>query len=554
MPILNVGVDLVGFYRRRTLLLPRPAHLAAGRHALALAARRRAEPRGRRGCRASSSATRAASSPPFRSSNGGPAFSSRRSTSACRPRSTGRSMSARPFFCSFGSRCGFFPIRTPGSRACMSSVCSSTSSSSGSPGRRSTGRGRRSHIGLAVGCLTVRPWPRGGPPRGQRAAAVDFRVSLPDDWTRLRVTNQILMKREPSPEVMAAFLAKAKEGKEDEAQLAAFLDKDLADPLNLSGRNLRRADLSRSRMPGLVLDSNTHLEEADLSGTNLTKAVMSGASLQGASLDRASLRGASLTNLWRAWITAGTDLALSDIRGSSLDAPKDVGAMIDEALDGIDDPNVAERVKRGLTESLRVTRNPWLPPIIDGGSMEERAHGWRRRCRWRLASAHHRSGCLRRCSQRRLAPLFCSDHWIAQGLLGRASSERISDKGDAARRWPDSPVASPIRRTAARRSSRSSAGTTKSLLSDLAGCRRAPTQALQPNRRYPGARTASPPTGTAAPAAAVWARRHGRRPPLPIDLGPAVAQAFGWQPRLSRGMSPQVGHSFAKPTVGSQGE
>ena len=49
------------------------------------------------------------------------------------------------------------------------------------------------------------------------------------------------MKREPSPQVMAAFLAKAKDGKEDDAQLAAFLDKDLADPLNLSGRNLRRS-------------------------------------------------------------------------------------------------------------------------------------------------------------------------------------------------------------------------------------------------------------------------------------------------------------------------
>ncbi len=133
-------------------------------------------------------------------------------------------------------------------------------------------------------------------------------------YSRLVVTNKVLMEREPSPQVMAAFLARAKEGKEDDAQLAAFLDKALADPLNLSGRNLRRADLSGSRMPGLVLDSNTHLEGSNLSGTDLAKAFMSGASLQGARLVYASLQGANLDDAK----LQGASLFRASLRGASL--------------------------------------------------------------------------------------------------------------------------------------------------------------------------------------------------------------------------------------------
>ncbi len=385
------------------------------------------------------------------------------------------------------------------------------------------------------------------------------RQHLPADWTRLKVTNQILMKREPPPQVVAVFLARAEKGREEEAQLEAFLDKDMAVPLNLSGRSLRHADLTRSRMPGLVLDGETDLDEADLSSTDLTKAVMSGASLrgaglvgaslegasligaslqgaslqgaslqrarldgaslqgaglegallqgaslvhaslqgaglndaslqgatlayaslqgailsdaslqgaklayatlqgaslvrtslQGASLWRASLQGANLdgaslhgadlrrAELWRALIPPGTDLALADLRKSSLHAPGRVEAMIKEALRRIDDPEVAGVVEHRLARVLSVDHGPWLAPAASkrrNALTDERAEAIRDLLTLGPSTDLAVYAAL---LNDMMAPLFCSDSWVAQGLLARARFEGAGRAELSGRQWPE---------------------------------------------------------------------------------------------------------------------
>ena len=55
-------------------------------------------------------------------------------------------------------------------------------------------------------------------------------------------------EREPAPEIVAQFRREAEKGKEDEGEHRAYLDPELAEPLNLAGRSLRRADLSGSKL------------------------------------------------------------------------------------------------------------------------------------------------------------------------------------------------------------------------------------------------------------------------------------------------------------------
>src|SRR3954468_23805272 len=91
------------------------------------------------------------------------------------------------------------------------------------------------------------------------------------------------------------FLLKCLEkGKEDESEHRAYLDPELAEPLDLTGRSLRRANLSGSKLWKASFRT-AQLQGADLSGAQLQGADLGGAQLQGADLSGAQLQGADLS-------------------------------------------------------------------------------------------------------------------------------------------------------------------------------------------------------------------------------------------------------------------
>ena len=161
------------------------------------------------------------------------------------------------------------------------------------------------------------------------ASFLDYR------WSRITVTGATLMKREPAPEIVAQFRREAKRGKEDEGEHRAYLDPELAEPLDLAGRSLRRADFSGSKLwkarfvwaqlQGANLDEaqlqGADLIDAQLQGADLINAQLQGADLisahlQGAVLDRAQLQGAFLygAEIFIAEIDNDTDLSRVDLR------------------------------------------------------------------------------------------------------------------------------------------------------------------------------------------------------------------------------------------------
>ena len=77
---------------------------------------------------------------------------------------------------------------------------------------------------------------------GPVASFLDYR------WSRISVPNAILMRREPAPEIVAQFRREAGAGAEEEGERRAYLDAELAEPVGLVGRNLRRANLRGSKL------------------------------------------------------------------------------------------------------------------------------------------------------------------------------------------------------------------------------------------------------------------------------------------------------------------
>lgn len=165
-------------------------------------------------------------------------------------------------------------------------------------------------------------------------------------WSHLRVTEQILMRKPPAPELLAQVRMKAKEGEEDAAVRALYLDPTLAEPVNFSGRKLRHADLSRSRLPGAVLEG-ADLSYATLVGADIERAHLFGATLTSASVPLINLKGATVCNadgacqaqlqgadLFGAQLQ-GADLSEAQLQGANLLAAQLQGAdLIDEQLQG----------------------------------------------------------------------------------------------------------------------------------------------------------------------------------------------------------------------------
>lgn len=171
-------------------------------------------------------------------------------------------------------------------------------------------------------------------------------------WSRLVVTDQILMKREPAPEIIAQLRASAGPGKEEEAKKRAYLDRDLAEPLNLSGRKLRYANLKDTRLLGVVIngadftgaalwradlqraqgDEKTRFIGAELFSVQMQNSFLHGAQLQSAILIKAELQGASLMGAQ----LQGADLAEAQLQRAILQGGGLQGANLERAqLQGV---------------------------------------------------------------------------------------------------------------------------------------------------------------------------------------------------------------------------
>ena len=93
-----------------------------------------------------------------------------------------------------------------------------------------------------------------------------------------------------------------------------WIDGDGGERANLSGANLRWADLSEASLSGANLRW-ADLSEANLRGADLSEADLRGANLSGADLRRANLRRADLSE---------ADLRGADLRGANLSGAKNI--------------------------------------------------------------------------------------------------------------------------------------------------------------------------------------------------------------------------------------
>ena len=135
---------------------------------------------------------------------------------------------------------------------------------------------------------------------------------------RFELNGYILVKKEPSPEILAAHYMKEKKPDENLITSGSPLWCKYAEPLDLSDRNFREARLSR------VTLCNANLSEADLSHADLTEAKLSEAKLINADLPRANLSGADLSranlpiaNLSEAKLI-NVDLSRANLSGADL--------------------------------------------------------------------------------------------------------------------------------------------------------------------------------------------------------------------------------------------
>ncbi len=183
---------------------------------------------------------------------------------------------------------------------------------------------------------------------------------------RLNVTERTLMHREPPASALAQAVAGAETEEEREEALARlYLDRALAEPLDLSARRLREADLRRVKLFGV------RLEGADLRHAVLDEVVLRGGrlydvQLEGARLVGADLRGATTCG-WKASIEKdcagqfqgaqlsqaqlqGADLRGADLRGADLREARLEGADLREAR--LDGANLREAQLQGANLSM----------------------------------------------------------------------------------------------------------------------------------------------------------------------------------------------------------
>ena len=162
---------------------------------------------------------------------------------------------------------------------------------------------------------------------------------------RLVVKARTLMLREPDPAIYVRYREEAENGDQeteansnahllsDDGDRQARLDRDHGEPLDLTDRNFRFADLSGSILPRVLL------EKADFSNANLNQTQLPGANLRGARLQGAWLGGAQLqdTNLGRAqlqgaFLAAGAQLQGARLGGAQLQGADLGGAQLQGAI------------------------------------------------------------------------------------------------------------------------------------------------------------------------------------------------------------------------------
>ena len=144
--------------------------------------------------------------------------------------------------------------------------------------------------------------------------ASKFHEWLNVEWIkRIELDGSILVKKEPSPEILAVHYMKKEESDENLMARGSHLWCKYAEPLDLRKRNFREAYL-----PDVTL-CKADLSYADLSDTGLSEANLYRANLYRASLSRANLYRANLynANLSRADLS-DTDLSYANLFRANL--------------------------------------------------------------------------------------------------------------------------------------------------------------------------------------------------------------------------------------------
>jgi len=129
---------------------------------------------------------------------------------------------------------------------------------------------------------------------------------LGEDFRVLEVRGKALVKQAPAPEIIAAYLAQAKERGWTHEFALDRARIDHGSGIDLSMRNLRGAKLNNSR-----------LDKADLRGADLGESSLEFASLRYTKMFEANLRRADLSN---ADLT-GADLIYAELPGALLSRP-----------------------------------------------------------------------------------------------------------------------------------------------------------------------------------------------------------------------------------------
>ena len=142
---------------------------------------------------------------------------------------------------------------------------------------------------------------------------------------RLVLSGYKLVRREPAPELLAAYIKKQM-CDENLIEPGSPIWCQYADPLDLRGRSLRKAQLQRT-----ILCKAT-LQEADLTDADLWSANLTDANLKRANLTDADLWYANLTdaNLWSADLT-DTGLWYADLTDANLQSANLTNADLQSA-------------------------------------------------------------------------------------------------------------------------------------------------------------------------------------------------------------------------------
>jgi hypothetical protein len=108
--------------------------------------------------------------------------------------------------------------------------------------------------------------------------------------------------------------------------------------------------------------------------------------------------------------------------------------MIDHAVRGIDDPELADRVRASLEASLAVAPNPWIAPVTDEDLWKSALTDGGDAAVRDLLPHNIDSAAYGPALNDVLVPLFCSDPWVARNLLAGARSD---NEADPTCRWPE---------------------------------------------------------------------------------------------------------------------